>query len=157
MNESIWAHDVGRWAGRAGSWANDRWDNLSDHFSANWRNYAAGAVTVVGGIALLACTAATVGVCAGAAGVAMTAAIGASTSMGAYYVGNNPENRSANGLIVSGLAGGAGGGLGKGVQLFANFGRKVTARSFADNTLGQVFHLRNSNTARKVTVGWSNF
>ncbi|GAA2470546.1 RHS repeat-associated core domain-containing protein [Streptomyces thermolineatus] len=57
---------------------------VGDFFQENWREIAKWGVWIVGGVAIAACTAATAGVCAGAGGLIISAAIGASQGAAAH-------------------------------------------------------------------------
>ncbi|WP_328339499.1 RHS repeat-associated core domain-containing protein [Streptomyces violaceus] len=70
----------------------------------HWRGIAQAGVIIVGTVAVVVCTAATAGVCAGAGGIIMTAAIGASQGIATY--GLSGGSHSTKGYLQAGVIGG---------------------------------------------------
>jgi YD repeat-containing protein len=98
--------------GMAPKWLKRAWSKTREHFSKNWRTYAQVGIAVVSGVALAACAAATAGICAGAAGVVMSAVIGAGAGVASYHV-STPRGRTRSGYLQAAGFGALGGSLGK--------------------------------------------
>ncbi|MCX5160038.1 RHS repeat protein [Streptomyces sp. NBC_00264] len=99
--KGVWKNSGGRFASGVHNFASVVGDFAKDH----WRGIAQAAVIIVGGVAVTICTAATAGVCAGAGGIIMSAAIGATQGIATY--GLSGGEHSAEGYVQSASIGAA--------------------------------------------------
>ncbi|MFI8094037.1 RHS repeat domain-containing protein [Streptomyces sp. NPDC086080] len=91
--------------GKVASTVSDAAGSVGDFANDHWRGIAQAAVIVVGTVAVVVCTAATAGVCAGAGGIIMTAAIGMTQGIATH--GLSGGSHSLKGYAQAGLIGGA--------------------------------------------------
>lgn len=109
--------------------------SVGNHFRKNWRTYAQAGIVIAGAIAAGACAAATAGVCAGAGGLIMSAAIGAATGVGAYHVGTPKNKRTRSGYLQAAGWGALPGPVGKWLGM-RQMGRVVQPRWLTSRLFG---------------------
>ncbi|WP_327275477.1 RHS repeat-associated core domain-containing protein [Streptomyces sp. NBC_01224] len=99
--------------GKVVSGAADAAGAIGGFFEDHWRGLAQAGIIIVGIIAIGVCTAATAGVCAGAGGIIMSAAIGAAQGIATYGVSGGKHTTS--GYVTQAAIGAGSGGLAAGV------------------------------------------
>jgi RHS repeat-associated protein len=109
---SAWDGDFSGALGDLGDAGSAAWNSTVEAVSDNWQQIL---IYSVAAVAVAACTAATAGVCAGAGGVLISTAIGATSGAAAYGVSEGEHTASgyARAAVMGGLGGGVGSAAGK--------------------------------------------
>ncbi|MBO1416574.1 RHS repeat-associated core domain-containing protein, partial [Streptomyces sp. FH025] len=107
------------------SWFSAIGNAVKDH----WRGIAQVAIIATATVATAACAAATAGICAGAGGMLMTAAIGAAASVGVYEVGagEHTVKGAVQQAAIGAATSGGGTALAKGFMMVSKTAKFMTA------------------------------